>query len=79
MPLSLSLSLSLSAPIIVRMSEQDSTGPQPPREDDPLRRAYRAGYEAAQRGEEADPGCTVTDLGRAWLRGYVDGAATPRA
>jgi hypothetical protein len=45
-----------------------------PIEDDRLRKAYDDGFAAATRGEEAAPGCTVTDEGRAWLRGYVDGA-----
>jgi hypothetical protein len=40
-----------------------------------LREAYEDGRAAAQRGEEAAPGCTTTAQGRAWLRGYVDGAA----
>jgi hypothetical protein len=47
-------------------------------DDDPrdaLRDAYEQGRAAAARGEEAAPGCTVTAEGRAWLRGYVDGAA----
>ena len=39
-----------------------------------MERAYRAGFDAARRGEEAAPGCTTTPEGRAFLRGYVDGA-----
>jgi hypothetical protein len=42
--------------------------------DEPLRDAYEAGVAAAVRGDEAAPGCTVTPEGRAFLRGYVDGA-----
>jgi hypothetical protein len=42
---------------------------------DALLDAYERGREAAARGEEAAPGCTVTAEGRAWLRGYVDGAS----
>jgi hypothetical protein len=38
-----------------------------------LEDAYRAGFEAAQRGEEAAPGCTATPYGRAWLDGYIAG------
>jgi hypothetical protein len=40
-----------------------------------LRRAYDEGRAAALRGEEAAPGCTTTPERRAFLRGYVDGAA----
>jgi hypothetical protein len=43
-------------------------------DDDRLREAYEAGRAAAAAGEEAAPGCTTTPEGRAWLRGYVDGA-----
>jgi hypothetical protein len=39
-----------------------------------VRRAYEDGRAAALRGEEAAPGCTTTAEGRAFLRGYVDGA-----
>jgi hypothetical protein len=42
-----------------------------------LRRAYEAGFAAAQRGEEAAPGCTANDAGRAFLAGYVEGAKKP--
>jgi hypothetical protein len=42
---------------------------------DALLDAYEQGRAAAARGEEAAPGCTVTPEGRAWLRGYVDGAS----
>ena len=48
---------------------------QEPRDPDPLREAHAEGRAAALRGEEAAPGCTVTAEGRAWLRGYVEGAA----
>jgi hypothetical protein len=41
---------------------------------DPLREAYLRGVAAAARGEEAAPGCTTTPEGRAFLRGYVEGA-----
>jgi hypothetical protein len=46
----------------------------PDLDDERLRRAYEDGLAAARRGEEAAPGCTTTVEGRAWLRGYVDGA-----
>jgi hypothetical protein len=49
--------------------------PTPEPHDDPLRRAYDEGVAAARLGEEAAPGCTTTPEGRAFLRGYVDGAA----
>jgi hypothetical protein len=45
-----------------------------PHDDEALRRAYGDGVEAALRGDEAAPGCTTTAEGRAFLRGYVDGA-----
>jgi hypothetical protein len=37
--------------------------------------AYEAGFAAAQRGEEAAPGCTANAAGRAFLQGYIDGRA----
>jgi hypothetical protein len=40
-----------------------------------LSQAYDEGVAAATRGEEAAPGCTTTPEGRAFLRGYVDGAS----
>jgi hypothetical protein len=43
-----------------------------------LRRAYDAGFAAAQRGEEAAPGCTANAAGHAYLRGYVEGRAALR-
>jgi hypothetical protein len=46
-----------------------------PPEDPELRAAYEEGVAAAACGEEAAPGCTTTARGRAWLRGYIDGAA----
>jgi hypothetical protein len=46
-----------------------------PEDDDDLRKAYEEGRQAALRGEEAAPGCTVTARGRAFLEGYVAGAA----
>jgi hypothetical protein len=49
----------------------DDTAPAP---DDRLRRAYAEGFAAAADGEEAAPGCTTTAEGRAFLRGYVEGA-----
>ena len=42
--------------------------------DERLRRAFDEGYTAATSGEEAAPGCTTTAEGRAFLRGYVEGA-----
>jgi hypothetical protein len=39
-----------------------------------VRRAYDDGYAAAERGEEAAPGCTTSAEGRAFLRGYIAGA-----
>jgi hypothetical protein len=39
---------------------------------DQLRDAYQQGFAAAERGEEAAPGCTANALGRAWLEGYLD-------
>jgi hypothetical protein len=44
--------------------------------EDTERRAYEAGFAAAQRGEEAAPGCTANAAGRAFLQGYIDGRAT---
>ena len=43
--------------------------------EDTERRAYEAGFAAAQRGEEAAPGCTADAAGRAFLQGYIDGRA----
>jgi hypothetical protein len=43
-----------------------------------LRAAYDEGFAAAQRGEEAAPGCTANERGRAFLRGYIDGRAALR-
>ena len=43
--------------------------------DDALERAYQAGFAAAQRGEEAAPGCTANAAGHAFLQGYIDGRA----
>lgn len=37
--------------------------------------AYKSGYDAAARGEEARPGCPIDAHGRAWMRGYIAGAA----
>ena len=42
--------------------------------DERLRRAYDDGYAAAGRGDEAAPGCTTSAEGRAFLRGYIEGA-----
>ena len=41
--------------------------------DDRLRAAYEAGLAAAERGEEAAPGCTATPEGHAFLDGYIEG------
>lgn len=35
---------------------------------------YDKGFAAAQAGEEAAPGCPVSPRGRAFMRGYIDGA-----
>jgi hypothetical protein len=51
--------------------------PDDPAADD-LREAYEEGFAAAQRGEEAAPGCTANERGHAFLRGYVDGRAALR-
>jgi hypothetical protein len=50
-----------------------AAGDPDPRESS-LEDAYERGFAAARRGEEAAPGCTTTPQGRAFLRGYVDGA-----
>jgi hypothetical protein len=50
----------------------DHDPPDPP--VDRLRRAYDDGFAAAAEGQEAAPGCTTTAEGRAFLRGYVEGA-----
>jgi hypothetical protein len=42
--------------------------------DERVRRAYDDGYAAAERGDEAAPGCTTSAEGRAFLRGYIAGA-----
>jgi hypothetical protein len=58
----------------------DATGSSTPAEAAPatgaerLDRAHADGRAAALRGEEAAPGCTTTPEGRAFLRGYVEGA-----
>jgi hypothetical protein len=46
-----------------------------PDDDESLREAYEEGFAAAQRGDEAAPGCTANERGRAFLRGYIDGHA----
>jgi hypothetical protein len=43
--------------------------------DERVRRAYDDGYAAAERGQEAAPGCTTSAEGRAFLRGYIAGAS----
>jgi hypothetical protein len=43
--------------------------------EDTERDACEAGFAAAQRGEEAAPGCTANAAGRAFLQGYIDGRA----
>ena len=53
--------------------EQDATSLAPGPEER-LRRAYDDGYAAAERGDEAAPGCTTSAEGRAFLRGYIAGA-----
>jgi ribosome modulation factor len=57
------------------MADQDAS-PTAQVPDDRLRRAYDDGFAAATSGEEAAPGCTTTAEGRAFLRGYVEGART---
>jgi len=42
--------------------------------DERIRKAYRDGFAAAARGEEAAPGCTTSAEGRAFLRGYIEAA-----
>jgi hypothetical protein len=54
--------------------ERDTTQVAPGPEDR-VRRAYDDGYAAAERGEEAAPGCTTSAEGRAFLRGYIAGAS----
>jgi hypothetical protein len=41
--------------------------------DERLREAFEAGKAAAERGEEAAPGCTATPEGHAFLAGYIEG------
>jgi hypothetical protein len=36
--------------------------------------AFRAGREAALRGDEARPGCPISPKGKAYMRGYIAGA-----
>jgi hypothetical protein len=55
----------------------DPTEPDDPEAE--LRRAYEEGAAAAARGDEAAPGCTTTPAGRAFLRGYIDGAGRRQA
>ena len=45
-----------------------------PSDEPRMQSAFAEGRAAALRGEEAAPGCTATEEGRAWLRGYVEGA-----
>jgi len=54
--------------------EQDTTAGVARGPDERLRRAYDDGYAAAERGDEAAPGCTTSAEGRAFLRGYIAGA-----
>jgi hypothetical protein len=42
--------------------------------DERIRRAYEDGLAAAARRDEAAPGCTTSAEGRAFLRGYIEGA-----
>ena len=44
-----------------------------PSPEERLRKAYADGLAAAERGEEAAPGCTATPEGRAFLDGYIEG------
>lgn len=46
----------------------------PPIADERIRRAHEHGLAAAARGDEAAPGCTTSAEGRAFLRGYIEGA-----
>jgi hypothetical protein len=46
----------------------------PPGADERIGRAYEDGLAAAARGDEAAPGCTTSAEGRAFLRGYIEGA-----
>lgn len=39
---------------------------------------YEQGFAAAQAGDEANPGCPVSPAGRAFMRGYIDGAAAKK-
>lgn len=53
----------------------DETGRQVTHDvDERIRKAYRAGFAAAARGEEAAPGRTTSAEGRAFLRGYIEAA-----
>jgi hypothetical protein len=56
------------------MEPQTTTEAAPRSPEERVRRAYDDGYAAAQRGEEAAPGCTTSAEGRAFLRGYIAGA-----
>ena len=56
------------------MGEQATGGAATHPGDERLRHAFDEGYAAATSGEEAAPGCTTTAEGRAFLRGYVEGA-----
>jgi ribosome modulation factor len=54
---------------------EDTGSSVAPGPDERLRRAYDDGYAAAERGDEAAPGCTTSAEGRAFLRGYIAGAS----
>jgi hypothetical protein len=54
--------------------EPQTTEAAPRSAEERVRRAYDDGYAAAERGEEAAPGCTTSAEGRAFLRGYIAGA-----
>jgi hypothetical protein len=56
------------------MGDQTTSGAAAEAGDERLRRAFDEGYTAATSGGEAAPGCTTTAEGRAFLRGYVEGA-----
>lgn len=42
--------------------------------DQILKTEYDRGFTDAQEREEAFPGCPVSEKGRAYMRGYIDGA-----
>lgn len=36
--------------------------------------AYQAGRDSYNAGDEAAPGCPISPVGRAYMRGYIDAA-----